>query len=323
MDFEINRKIVTIILNSISKNEKLVSYLINTLNISRESAYRRIRGDIPFTVHELIKLGSDLNFSIDEVLEREKQNLMFYDYKKAEKNSSDFFVSMLKKYSEQLEKIGLSNNLNVVMTFNSFSAPFLVYFPELFKFSYYKWFNINKGVSRNESFTDMILPDTALYYQKKMKGRLFQGNNTDIILDSNIFLNLYEDINYFYNKKLLTNEELYLIKEDAKCMIEHFEEITRTGIHESTRIDIYLSSLSISTNAIYYNYENSIETLFWLNAINPVVFQNAELVLIQMKWLSSLKLQSVLITQSNEIMQSDFIYKQNKYIEKYLSGEMQ
>jgi hypothetical protein len=59
-----NRKdaLTTKILDSIPKNIKPIEYLIKILDISKESAYRRLRGEIPFTFEEMSKLSLDLDF---------------------------------------------------------------------------------------------------------------------------------------------------------------------------------------------------------------------------------------------------------------------
>ena len=321
MDTELNKKLVVTVLKNISENKKPVPYLVNILNISRESAYRRIRGDIPFTVEELVTLAADLEFSIDILFEQEKQNRSFYDYMSAEKNSSDYFAIMLKKYSELLEKLSYAKKLETIMAFNSFPPPFLVSFPNLFKFSYYKWLYQDKEISRNGSYSSLVLPDVAYIFQRKMRGNLFQGKNTILIFDANIFLNLIKEIQYFYNRKLLSNEELLLIKEDVLRMIEHFEESCQTGSYESTKIQLYLSSLCVNSNTIYYNYDDKAEPLFWLFTINPVIIQNQGFVSMQIKWLNSLRRQSALITQSNEIMQAEFFFKQREFVEMYLKVE--
>jgi len=321
MDSELNKKIVATILKHISKNKKLVNYLVNSLNISRESAYRRMRGDIPFTIQELVILVSDLEFSVDAIFGQERQNWSFHDYSRTDNNSSDFFVLMLKKYSELLEKVRFSRKMETIMAFNSFPPPFYADYSNLFKFSYYKWLYQDKEISRNGngSYSDLTLPDAAFIYQKKVRGNQIQGKNSILILDTNIFLNLITEVQYFYNRKLLNNDDLLLIKRDTLRMIEQFEESTQTGIYDSSRVQLYLSSLCVSSNTIYYNYDDRAEPLFWLFSINPVIIQNAEFVFIQMKWLNSLKRQSALITQSNEIMQAEFFYKQREYINTFLT----
>ena len=319
MDSELNKKLIVTILKHISENKKPVNYLVNALSISRESAYRRIRGDIPFTVQELVTLVADLGFSIDVIFEQEKQNRSFYDYSRNEKNPSDFFVLMLKKYSELLEKISFSKKLDTIMAFNSFPPPFYAGYYNLFKFSYYKWLYQDKEIMRNESYSNLILPDMAFVYQRKMRENLIQGKNTILILDTNIFLNLIKEVQYFYNRKLLTNEEVLLIKEDTIRMIEQFEESTQTGDFGSAKVQLYLSPLCVSSNTIYYKLDDKAEPLFWLFTINPVIIQNTGLVSMQIKWLNSLKRQSALITQSNEIMQAEFFFKQREYINMFLS----
>ena len=321
MDTELNKKLVTTILKNISENKKPVTYLVNSLNISRESAYRRLRGDIPFTVEELVTLAADLEFSIDILFEQEKQNRSFHDYMGAEKNSSDFFVIMLKKYSELLEKLCFAKKIETIMAFNSFPPPFFVGFPNLFKFIYYKWLYQDNEILRNESYSNIALPDAVFAFQRKMRGNIIQGKNTIIILDNNIFLNLIKEIQYFYNRKILTNEELLLIKGDTLRMIDQFEESSQTGTFESTKIQLYLSSLCVNSNTIYYNYDDKTEPLFWLFTINPVIIQNAGFVSMQIKWLNSLRRQSALITQSNEIMQAEFFFKQRENVETYLKVE--
>ena len=321
MDSELNKKLVTTILKHISENKKPINYLVNTLKISRESAYRRMRGDISFTLQELVLLTADLEFSIDSVFEQERQNRSFYDYTRNEKNPYDFFVLMLKKYSELFEKLSFAKRLETIMAFNSFPPPFCASFSNLFKFVYYKWQYQNKEIARTESYSNLVMPDSVFVFQRKLKGSLIQGKNVTLILDVNIFLNLIKEIQYFYNRKLLTNEELALIKEDTIRLIEQYEEITRTGTLGGTRIQLYLSSLCVNTNTIYYSFDDKIEPLFWLFTINPVIIQNVGFVSMQMKWLNSLKRQSALITQSNEIMQTKFFFKQREYINMYLTVE--
>jgi len=321
MELEMNKKLVTTILKQIPKNEKPVLYLVNALNISRESAYRRIRGDIPFTIQELVALATNLDFSIDAVFEQEKQNHSFFDFTRLEKNSTNYFVLMLDKYMELLEKINLATKLEMTMSFNVFPPPFYVAFANLFKFMYYKWVYQEKEFQRGKSYSELLLPDEVVVFQKRMRGNLFQGKEMVIILDMNIFLNLIKEIQYYYHRKLLTSEELLLLKEDMLGLIEQYEKIAQTGSFGAVRIQLYLSLLCVNSNTIYYKYDEKVEPFFWIFTINPVIIQNAKFASMQLKWLNSLKRQSTLISQSNEIMQSDFFYQQREYIDKYLSVE--
>jgi len=315
---ELNKRLITKILNRIPKNRKVVVYLVNVLNISRESAYRRIRGDIPFTVEELITLAIDLEFSIDAFYDPEKQNHAFYDLTRVEHDSNDFFVFVLKKYNELLEKVNCAKKVESTMAFNSFPTPFYAEFSHLFKFAYYKWLYQENEISRNNPYSEVTLPSEARLFQKKIQENMLRGSNMVLILDMNIFLNLIKEIQYFYQRKLLTNEEMLSLKDDILHLIEQYERMSQTGTIGTNKIQLYLSSLCINSNTICFDYDGSTDPLFWIFTINPVVIQNKEFASMQKKWLNSLKRQSALITQSNEIMQAEFFFQQREFIDKYL-----
>ena len=318
MELDLNKRLVENVLKHIPKNKKPVIYLVNTLNISRESAYRRIRGDIPFTVEELITLATQLEFSIDSIYDQERQNHAFSDFSRTGKQTTNFFLFMLRKYNELLEKVNYAKKLEVMMAFNTFPPPFYANFPNLFKFTYYKWLYQDNEINRNIPYIETVIPGEVAIYQREIAGNLMKGTNMTLILDMNIFLNLIKEIQYFYQRKLLTNEELLLLKKEAVHMIELYEEIVQTGIYGSSKIQLYLSSLCVNSNTIYYNYDDNVNPLFWIFTINPVVIQNAGMISVQLKWLNSLKRQSALITQSNEILQAEFFFQQRDYIDKYL-----
>lgn len=319
MKFDLNKRLIETVLNHIPKNEKSVVYLVNMLNLSRESAYRRIRGDIPFTVQELVKLATSLEFSVDSIFDQEKQNHSFFDISRISRDSTNLFLFMLKKYNEIHEKIVFAKKKEAIMAFNSFPPPFYAGFQNLFKFTYYKWLYQDSETPRNEPFSKMVLPDDAVLFQKKIRGNTIPGKNIILILDMNIFLNLIKEIQYFYQRKMLNEEELLLLKEEIVKMVELYGEIAQTGIYGSANIQLYLSPLCVNSNAVYYNYDDKVEPYFWIFTINPVIIQNMRFTSLQLKWLNSLKRQSVLITLSNEIMQAEFFFQQLDYIDKYLS----
>jgi len=321
MEFDLNKKLVNVVLKCIPNNEKSVVYLVNTLNLSRESAYRRLRGDIPFTIQELVTLASKLEFSIDNVFEQEKQNQAFFDISRISKGSTDFFSFMLKKYAELHDKIVSAKKKEAIMAYNSFPPPFYAGFQNLFKFSYYKWLYQESGIQRNESFSNMVLPEEAVVFQRKIRGNMIQGENVVLILDMNIFLNYIKEIQYFYQRKMLSDEELLLLKEETINMVEQYEEIAQSGTFGSAKVQLYLSPLCVNSNTVYYNYDDKEEPFFWIFTINPVIIQNAGFIAMQSKWLNSLRRQSILITLSNEIMQAEFFFQQRDYIEKYLCAD--
>jgi len=177
-------------------------------------------------------------------------------------------------------------------------------------------------VSRNDPYSETTLPNETVMFQRKIRENPARVKSMTLILDSNIFLNVIKEIQYFYQRKLLTNEELLLLKEDMLHLIEQYEKTAQTGCFGTVNAQLYLSSLCVNSNAVYYSCDDKPEPLFWIFTNNPVIIQNAKFSAMHIKWLNALRRQSSLITQSNEIMQAEFFFLQRNYVEKYLSAEI-
>ena len=67
MTMNLNKIVLTKILDIMPENLKPVTLLMEVLDIGKESAYRRLRGEKPFSMEEIYKLSLVLNFSLDEI----------------------------------------------------------------------------------------------------------------------------------------------------------------------------------------------------------------------------------------------------------------
>lgn len=63
-----NKFIENIIRQKLRKDEKLVDAIMQTLSIGKESAYRRLRGEVPYTFEDIMKVSSRYNISIDAIV---------------------------------------------------------------------------------------------------------------------------------------------------------------------------------------------------------------------------------------------------------------
>jgi len=68
MEKSLNKKITETILKHIPRHIKPVPYLMSFLDLGRLSTYRRLKGEIPFTVDEILKLSKEFGFSIDKII---------------------------------------------------------------------------------------------------------------------------------------------------------------------------------------------------------------------------------------------------------------
>ncbi|MFV0328965.1 MAG: helix-turn-helix domain-containing protein, partial [Dysgonomonas sp.] len=74
----INAIIIQKIIDSIPPNMKLAEFLMDKLGLCKESAYRRIRGDVAFTIEQIMHVSLELGFSIDELVAHKNNDYILY-----------------------------------------------------------------------------------------------------------------------------------------------------------------------------------------------------------------------------------------------------
>jgi hypothetical protein len=317
MDKQLNDNAISKVLNNISQNIKLTDYLMDTLDISRESVYRRLRGDIPFTFDEIIKLSLDLNFSIDEIIGQNEKSRVFFDLiENRSFNPQQTFLALLGDYHQYITSMRNAENIETTNAINRVLMWLALDFDHIFKFAYFKWAHQTYKISANTNFSEIEISPEIILLRKKINHDLKYIAHSSYILDQRVLLHTIREIQYYYRRKLITEAELLLIKEDLMGLVDKVEAIARTGINSvGATVDFYLSSVSIESNSMHTFYDNKGVSYFWIYSLSPVSINNADACMLHKKWLDSLRRYSILITQSNEILQEEFFYKQRKYLE--------
>jgi len=310
--------IATKILSNIPPRVKSIDYLMEVLNISRESVYRRIRGDISFTLEEIAKLSVDLGFSIDELIIKDMHSRIFFDiHISGKKTPSENFIAIFQQNFQDLFDLPVERDIESVEIVNRVPLGFIVFFNHLFKFTYYRWMHQNQESSLKYFYSDVFLPEKLIDLQQKAIENLRKFRNSTYILDSNIFYNLAQSIQYYYKRRLITQDEFDLLKEDLYGLINMVESIAQTGSNKSgTKNNLYLSSMNVESSSRYVKYGEQIKSQFYADAMEPITISNANLCGIHKKWIDSMRKYATLITQSNEILQVRYFNKQRVYIEE-------
>ncbi|MDH6358134.1 hypothetical protein [Parabacteroides sp. PF5-9] len=311
----VRKKIISTILSKIPSQIKPVDYLSDSLDLGKESVYRRLRGDMAFTLHEIIKLSLELDFSIDEIVKGPKENRLYVDLHIAN-NPEETFFKRLQKYSEELEHRVYKTTSYTVMALNYLPVAFSTHFSELFKFVYYTWLHrTHNGISRL-CYSDVVVSPELASLRERLEVNTRKITHNTFILDANVFLAPLKEVHYFYTIHLINESELASIKKAFHQMIDSVEKTVRTGCSDSgTTYDFYLSSINIDHNSSYNVWNNEIISSFSFHLLEMTVFLNAELSEAHKRWLDALKKYSTLITQSNELIQAAYFEKQRRFIE--------
>ena len=101
----LNQKIIKEIISKLGDKTILADYLVNLLSISRESCYRRIRNRIPFSFEEISIIASDLDISIDKLLEKNISCFYLNEDFNSNKEPNDTFSSLLNNDIKIIKKM--------------------------------------------------------------------------------------------------------------------------------------------------------------------------------------------------------------------------
>ncbi|GHT72602.1 hypothetical protein AGMMS50262_01780 [Bacteroidia bacterium] len=320
-----NDIIVDYVLKNTPDNVMPVSSIMEILGLSKETAYRRLRQEIPFTFDEVSKLALALHFSIDELIEGSKKETFSFDLQsKIVSPAANAYFSQFQEYNNYLEKLVTAKHAEILITLNEFPPVFFVLSDQLFKFCYFQWLHSHSEKPVLYSFSDLTLNPQLLALKEEILTNITKMDNVSVIMSSYVYLRTIKSIQYYYQCKLITADELLLLKQDMLDFINLLAKLAKTGyVNDETKvgIDIYLSPLNINSNILYLEYDKMRETHFWIYPMNPFIIRNPEICSIQKKWCQSLKKQSMFITLSGEIFQAEFNEKQRVYAETYLSTD--
>jgi len=314
-----NRKdlLTTKILDSIPKNIKPIEYLIKILEISKESAYRRLRGEIPFTFEEMSKLSLDLDFSMDELIAKPGESRVLVNMQTClEDDPSTVFLKRFEQYYQFLLHLEDYPNVETVFTLNHVPVIASVYFKNLFKFFYFKWLHKNHEASLKLNYSDVVISDEMEEIRKKVRFSTINcANKITLILDSNFFVSLMNEIQYYHKRRLINDEDFENLKKDVLEFVELLETSAQTGIFgQNAKISIYVSSMNIEANTAHAKYNGSETSFIYAFSINPISITNSAIGERHKKWINSVRKYSTLITKSNEMLQAEYFDKQREYI---------
>jgi len=313
---KLNKDIVALLQKHYPQTKDLAHYLIDTLDLSKESAYRRIRNEVFFTFEEIAILSLKLEISIDKLIgSNASKAYLDMPLCYAEK-PEDIYKEILLGNIKALKKLHEAQDSMQYSILNRLPYGLITYSEAISKFYYYKWYlHIQKEVDKIP-FSEFIVPQSLMecfdefaLVSGKTPGKM------DLILDPNCFVYTVNEIDYYRKRGLLNENDIKTLKEQLLSIVDQIADVARNGTNVSqAEIKIYLSGIDIEPSYSYVEYDGNMAFFIWSPAGDIVTSTNPEFCARQKEWIESLIRHTTLITQCNEIQQLRFFDSQRKYI---------
>lgn len=263
---------------NLSSGMRMVSEVSDALNISSDSAYRRIRGEKELTVNELSKLCRHFNISMDEVINYRSGNILFR-YTPLDMSSMDNYYAYLQELAALMESIAKAGEKEMCFMAVDIPGPHFKLFPELTLFKIYTWFQgVNKLHVTYDRFVEQLdIPlITDIYnrignaYSRIPSTEIWTNNTIDHILH---LLDYYPDLNCFEHTdtfSLLCSQLLQLIENMEKLAEKEKKEYKGKEVFYR----MYLSPLEIMNDFMIIKKDGASVTAVKLYTINGIFTSN-------------------------------------------------
>jgi hypothetical protein len=288
---------------SMPPNLSLVDSLAEVLNLSIDSAYRRIRGATSLTLDEITKLCNYYKVSFDFGKPQGETGMVTFHYRTISDSKGKIF-----------DYIGdLHNHLKKIITFKEreiiYAAEDVPVFHHFryehltaFKIFYWEKSLLNEKMLSNAKF-DFKKTNRELLFLARETYNLYVRIPTveiwtEVTLDSTV-----KQIEYYYETGIITRDEALLIGNDVLQMMTHIEEmaVTSRKHHEyDENHQMYYSDVMVGTNAVEVNIDGNKMVFISFNTFNSLSTTNIYLTAEVDAWLRNLIKKSALVSGTNE-----------------------
>lgn len=308
--------------------EKVPDQPINTLvrllpALEKGAIYRRLRGEVYFTFAEMAVIAAHLGISLDRVAEitspfrTQGCQLHVRDY--CEFNPVDLDMSY--SYIQAINAAAADPGSEFCVAGNTLPLHISLQHLPLYRLLLLKWkYRFGRIPAGELSYASIQAPPEEEATYGAYLEAVQRIGHTVFIWDHAFLTMLINDINYFYDIRMITPDEMRLLKEELHRMLDTLERYADTGRFEETgnRIDTYVSLLNFDTTYYYITSENvsiSMSTAFGLGAFTSLERNVCE----DMKaWVAGLKRSSSQISGVNLKNKIRFFKQQRDILEQLL-----
>ncbi|MDR1724470.1 MAG: hypothetical protein LBR84_11095 [Tannerella sp.] len=320
IELKINEKFVEILRTIEPEKVKLVSLLCELIECEKLAVYRRLRSDMPFTFAEIVKISMHIGISLDRIAGISDQyrsqpyNMFWQDYF----NLTDVDYNMSGDYIKAINFASKCPHSEIGIAMTTLPLHAMVNFPNLYRLYILK--SLYQLGSPNEPvpYSGIVIPSRMINEHKLYNKAVREIAYTYVIMDEYILETYIRDVKYFQSIRLISKNEIDIIKRDLLNLINCVEKIATFGAYDNGKeVDLYVTGLTFETTYTYI-YSDSV-TVSMVDAFTTGSMASVDKDACDhiRKWLRSMKRTSTMISSSekNRIMYFD---KQRSIVENML-----
>jgi hypothetical protein len=282
--------------HSIPPSVSLIDHLCEVLKMSDNSVYRRMKGQIPLTMDQIILLCNMFNISFDLMLNL-KGNSVTFDFNpmSSEMNFRNYILGITNDMDI------LSRNKNGKAIYAAEDIPLFYNFaiPELAKFKAFYWLKsvMNVEALQGVKFNSGLVSEELLAAGKQLFDIYAKIPSIEIWTEITP-VSLFKQIEFFYESDLFESKEDALIICDAVWQL--FDLLKKSAtlgckfdsnqkmVESELNYQLYLSEIEIGNNCILTDMEGFKTSYLAFNTLNKLTTRDQRFCGEIDRWLTNL-----------------------------------
>jgi hypothetical protein len=297
-------------------NLSLVDELAELLNISKDSAYRRIRCETVLSLDEVKVLVTNFKVSLDSLISQNTEILSFHH--QAVDQESFNFGHWLKSILEKLEMITTAPEPNKELVYYAKDMPIFYYFmfPELGAFKMFFWMKavLNYPQYQHEKFRLELIPKNYLDMGNRIWERFAILDSTELWSDETLNVTL-KQIEYFYDCGYFADaQDAHVLLDQFAELLENIRQWTAKGTKDGRgKLKFYKNEILVAENTILFKMGEK-RVVFLTHNIADLLTTSDDAFCVKTElFINNLLNKAVLISATGEKERSRFF---NQMIEK-------
>jgi plasmid maintenance system antidote protein VapI len=294
--------------------------MADLLEVSIDSAYRRIRGETELTLDEIYRISKHYAISIDEVFSNLSDTVTFA-YTKLTDSSANF-EEYLGRITNHLKIINQFPNKKIyyvaeeIPLFYSFFSPL---FTE-FKLFYWQRSVLNCKEYQQSKFTKGFLPKKLVSLANSCFEEYLTIPSIEVWTDLTVLTGLRQ-VGFYFDSGVLDKELAVELLQEYRKTIEMVQQMAESGRkHISDKgetFSLYSSEVVLGTNCIYAIMGDSRYSYISFNTLNSLTTSNPEFCQETEHWMRNLERKSTLISGVGEKQRYQFFSSMFRKIDEY------
>jgi len=316
MNQKLHANLIEAIKSRVPQGENVANLLSDMLYIGKEASYRRIRGEVGFTLDEAAIISKNLDISLDNIIGRDNRrskpfqlkltrhfNLLEEDYVQMEECVAFLKSSRNNSYREYGGSI------------NTLPLSFILRYSSITRFFTLRWLYQWEGIDKIKSLDDIKSTPRLEDIRKRFLEEESYIDYTYLIWDKLMIFYLVNDIKCFSEISFISKEDILVLKEELLQLMDELENIATNGYWETgCKIDFYLSTVNFENSYSYFETGDSNMSYIQAFTLNGLASFDNDMFDRLKKWIVSLKRLSILISESGEIQRYQFFKEQRDII---------